>query len=90
MFISYTESSLNKKVKHKDKRAQGQCGIYLDIWGPFLKERGLHYNSLKACVAVFEEIQLQEQSFKRAMKRYKGIKKNKKLLQSLMEKYNEL
>jgi hypothetical protein len=73
-------STLDYSVSHQGKYTH-VCGVD-PLWKPYLKERGIKYNSLQAAWAVFNYY-YEESNYDtyKAILRFKGVVKNEKVKQ---------
>lgn len=78
--ISWTESSWQKYPDHKDKGfTQGPCGV-TEYHVEYLRELGLTRYSYASCIEIYKMYKEQKGTRYEAIKAYKGIEKNTKLI----------
>jgi hypothetical protein len=73
--LCFSESSLDWKAKHQGKYI-GVCGVDPHIWKPYLKDLGIHYNSLQGGMEVYKFYLEKNNSEYKALLDYKGVKSN--------------
>ena len=77
--LAFTESTLDHYVNHGDGgKTVGPCGIKLEYWGTFLKDRNISPYSIQSCEAVYNELLVKYKTPYLALKKYKGIESQKK------------
>lgn len=83
--LSWTESSWEKYPDHKDKGfTQGPCGV-TEYHIDYLKELGLTRYSYAACIEIYKLYKEQKGSRYEAIKAYKGVEKNTKLIDKTID-----
>lgn len=73
--LAWTESSWNYDIDH-NSQAEGICGVVPEFWETYLSEKGIEINSVAACIEIYNYYK-ETQTQKQAIKKYKGIEKQK-------------
>ena len=80
IILCYSESGLDKNAVHQG-RYKGICGVDPFIWGQYLREKGINYNSIKGGLEVYYFYLDKTNNEYQALLEYKGVKNNKKVKQ---------
>lgn len=84
--LCFTESSLNKNVKHYYSYVKGYCGIDTRYWGEDLEENDIPINSLRAGEYVLNHYLEKHNGNKfKAISDYKGIITQKHLVKDVLK-----